>query len=72
MVIDVAIGHFVPSTADLVNKFQTGTTNIPIAIRRNACDDARQQNEWNCEMSFAANGHCAGCHQEEHRWERKA
>ena len=32
MAIGVAVGHFVPSTATLVNRFQTGTTNIPMAI----------------------------------------
>jgi ACR3 family arsenite transporter len=32
MAIGVAIVHFVPSTAGFVNHFQTGTTNIPIAI----------------------------------------
>ena len=32
MAIGVSIGHFVPGTATLVNRFQTGTTNIPIAI----------------------------------------
>jgi arsenite transporter len=32
MAIGVAIGHFIPSTSGLVNRFQTGTTNIPIAI----------------------------------------
>ena len=32
MATGVAIGHFVPSSADLVNRFQSGTTNIPIAV----------------------------------------
>src|ERR1700691_4981276 len=32
MVIGVAVGHFVPSSSGFVNRFQTGTTNIPIAI----------------------------------------
>jgi arsenite transporter len=32
MAMGVAIGHFIPSSAGLVNRFQTGTTNIPIAI----------------------------------------
>ncbi|MBB5346195.1 ACR3 family arsenite efflux transporter [Tunturibacter empetritectus] len=32
MAIGVSIGHFIPSSAGFVNRFQTGTTNIPIAI----------------------------------------
>src|SRR5579863_7085052 len=32
MAIGVGLGHFIPQTADFVQRFQTGTTNIPIAI----------------------------------------
>jgi len=32
MAFGVSIGHFIPNSAAFVNRFQTGTTNIPIAI----------------------------------------
>jgi ACR3 family arsenite transporter len=32
MAIGVAVGHFIPGSAGFVNRFQSGTTNIPIAI----------------------------------------
>lgn len=32
MAIGVAAGHFLPGSAALVNRFQSGTTNIPIAV----------------------------------------
>jgi ACR3 family arsenite transporter len=32
MALGVATGHFIPSSAGFVNRFQTGTTNIPIAV----------------------------------------
>ena len=32
MAVGVALGHFIPSSADFVQRFQSGTTNLPIAI----------------------------------------
>ncbi len=32
MIIGVGLGHFIPRTANFVQRFQVGTTNIPIAI----------------------------------------
>jgi ACR3 family arsenite transporter len=32
MAVGVSIGHFIPGSAAFVNRFQSGTTNIPIAI----------------------------------------
>ena len=32
MAIGVTTGHFVPGSAAFVNRFQMGTTNIPIAV----------------------------------------
>lgn len=32
MAVGVGLGYFMPKTADVVNSFTTGTTNIPIAI----------------------------------------
>ena len=32
MGLGVALGYFIPGMADLVNSFQSGTTNVPIAI----------------------------------------
>ncbi len=32
MAVGVALGHFIPGTADFVQRFQVGTTNIPIAV----------------------------------------
>ena len=32
MALGVAIGYFIPSTPDFINSFNSGTTNIPLAI----------------------------------------
>jgi len=32
MAIGVGLGYFIPSTADFINSFSSGTTNIPLAI----------------------------------------
>ena len=32
MAVGVSLGYFIPETESLINKFQAGTTNIPIAI----------------------------------------
>jgi len=32
MVIGVGLGYFIPSIADIINRFSVGTTSIPIAI----------------------------------------
>lgn len=32
MAVGVAIGYFIPSTPDFINSFNSGTTNIPLAI----------------------------------------
>jgi len=32
MAIGVALGHFIPGSAGFINRFRSGTTNIPIAI----------------------------------------
>ena len=32
MGLGVALGYLIPGTADFINRFQVGTTNIPIAI----------------------------------------
>jgi ACR3 family arsenite transporter len=32
MAIGVALGYLIPGTADFINRFQAGTTNIPIAL----------------------------------------
>lgn len=32
MAAGVAVGHFVPGTANFIGRFQSGTTNVPIAL----------------------------------------
>lgn len=32
MLIGVSLGHFIPETANFINSFQSGSTNVPIAI----------------------------------------
>jgi len=32
MILGVAIGYFIPSSADFINSFSSGTTNVPLAI----------------------------------------
>jgi len=32
MAVGIGLGYFVPGTADLINSFQSGTTNVPIAV----------------------------------------
>src|SRR6187402_761132 len=32
MAIGIGLGYFIPQTVDLINSFQQGTTNVPIAI----------------------------------------
>ena len=32
MAVGVSLGYFIPETESFINKFQAGTTNIPIAI----------------------------------------
>lgn len=32
MIIGIGIGHFIPSTAEFINSYSEGTTNIPLAI----------------------------------------
>ena len=32
MIVGVGLGHFIPQTANFVQRFQMGTTNIPIAV----------------------------------------
>ena len=32
MLIGVGIGYFIPTTADFINSFSSGITNVPLAI----------------------------------------
>jgi ACR3 family arsenite transporter len=32
MALGIALGYFIPGTAEFISRFQAGTTNIPIAI----------------------------------------
>src|SRR5688572_27580629 len=32
MALGIALGHFIPNVSGLINRFQVGTTNIPIAV----------------------------------------
>jgi ACR3 family arsenite transporter len=32
MLVGVSIGYFIPNSADFINSFSSGTTNIPLAI----------------------------------------
>ena len=32
MLIGVGIGYFIPNSADFINSFSSGTTNVPLAI----------------------------------------
>jgi ACR3 family arsenite transporter len=32
MLIGIGIGYFIPNSADFINSFSSGTTNIPLAI----------------------------------------
>ena len=32
MTIGIALGYFIPGTTTFINSFQSGTTNVPIAV----------------------------------------